>query len=350
LFAAGCAVFFIPRKRDNPEAMNRRGVTIALAVFFLLSLACASAAATGTPFPESKSRVESLPAGKPKGSPGTDFWPPQAAPGWSQPVPLEGPVNTAGGEDSPFVTPDGNTLYFFFTPDVQIPVQQQVADGVTGIWVSRRSAGAWSDPERVQLADPGAQALDGCPMVIGDRLYFCSIRAGNTREIDWYYATWKAGAWSDVTGAGGWINGIAAVGELHITAGYREIFFASKREGGLGGFDLWAAPSTADGWGEPVNLGPQVNSAGDENRPFVTDDGRELWFDSASRSGKAGPSVYRCLRQADETWGECREMVSVFAGEPNLTGDGRTLYFIHHFYSADLKTMIEADIYVSHRE
>ena len=31
------------------------------------------------------------------------------------------------------------------------------------------------------------------------------------------------------------------------------------------------------------------------------------------------------------------------------TGDGRTLYFIHHFYSADLQTMIEADIYVSRR-
>ncbi len=329
--------------------MIQRGGAIAFVVVFLFSLACASAASTATPLPTPRSRMESIPAGNPKGSPEDDFWPPEAAPGWSKPVPLEGPVNTAGGEDSPFVTPDGNTLYFFFTPDVQIPVQQQVSDGVTGIWVSHRSAGAWSDPERVLLADPGAQALDGCPMAIGDRLYFCSIRAGNTREIDWYYATGTDGAWGNIARAGGWINGIAGVGELHITIGYREIYFASKREGGLGGFDLWTAPGTADGWGEPVNLGPQVNSPGDENRPFVTEDGRELWFDSASRSGKAGPSVYRCLRQADGSWGECRETVFGFAGEPNLTGDGRTLYFIHHFYSTDLKTMIEADIYVSYR-
>ncbi len=221
---------------------------------------------------------------------------------------------------------------------------------MTGIWVSRWNGEAWSEPERVLLVEPGAPALDGCPMVIGDRLYFCSIRAGNTREIEWYYATRKDGAWGDLANAGGWMNGTVEEGEMHITAGYREIYFASKRAGGLGGLDLWVAPATADGWGEPVNLGLQVNTPGDENRPFVTEDGRELWFDSSSRSGKPGPSVYRCLRQADGSWGECREMVHGFAGEPNLTGNGRTLYFIHHFYSADLKTMIEADIYVSYRE
>jgi hypothetical protein len=33
-------------------------------------------------------------------------------------------VNTAGGEDSPFVTPDGNTLYYVFTPDVNIPAER----------------------------------------------------------------------------------------------------------------------------------------------------------------------------------------------------------------------------------
>jgi hypothetical protein len=55
------------------------------------------------------------------------------------------------------------------------------------------------------------------------------------------------------------------------------------------------------------------------------------------------------FRQPDGGWGECREIVSSFAGEPALTGDGRTLYFVHHFYSADMSRMLEADIYVAHR-
>jgi hypothetical protein len=327
----------------------RAGAAILLALFSL-NLAC-QASATAVPSATAvKSRLESIPAGNPKGTPETDSWPPEAAPGWSQPVPLEGPVNTAGGEDSPFVTPDGNTLYFFFTPDVNIPAERQVNDGMTGIWMSRRVDGAWSEPERVLLASPGQLALDGCEFVRGDRMYFCSIRAGQKHDIEWYYATLKDGVWGDVASAGEWFNGDAPLGELHITVGYREIYFASKQAGGYGGFDLWVASATADGWGEPHNLGPQVNTSADENRPFVTEDGRELWFDSVSRNGKPGPATFRCLRQEDGSWGECREIVSVFAGEPNLTGDGRTLYFVHHFYSADLQKMIEADIYVSYME
>jgi hypothetical protein len=324
-------------------------IRLALLIAFIsTNFACAGTVAA-TPAATVRSRLESIPAALPKGSPETDPWPPVAAAGWSRPVPLAGPVNTPGGEDSPFILPDGNTLYFFFTPDVNTPVQQQISDGVTGIWVTRRSGGAWSDPERVRLAEPGQAALDGCGLVIGDRLYFCSIRAGNRREIDWYSATWKDGAWRDVTTAGDWLNSIDAIGELHITAGCRELYFASKRAGGLGGFDLWISRATPDGWGVPENLGPQVNTAADENRPFVTADGGELWFDAPSRSGQPGPSVFRCVRQADLSWGDCLETVSSFAGEPTLTGDGRTLYFVHHFYSADMAMMIEADIYVSYR-
>jgi hypothetical protein len=328
---------------------SRIGIAALVGVLFF-SLGCQAATSIAASLPASKSRLASIPAGNWKGSPKTDFWPAEAASGWSKPVPLEGPVNTAGGEDSAFVTPDGNSLYFFFTPDVSIPVQQQVSDGVTGIWVSRRLGGSWAEPERVLLTEPGQAALDGCLFVRDDRLYFCSIRAGNVREIDWYVAVATGGTWGNVSGAGEWFNQTMDLGEIHFTAGYREIFFATKQAGGSGGFDLWMAHATGDGWSEPENLGPEVNTAADENRPFVSEDGRELWFDSQSRGGKVGPAVFRCLKQADDTWGDCREIVSVFAGEPNLSGDGRTLYFIHHFYSADLQTMIEADIYVSYRD
>jgi hypothetical protein len=314
-----------------------------------LFLACQSTTPATTPHPTPKARLESIPTGAVKGSPDTDFWPPTIVAGWSKPVPLDLPVNTAGGEDSAFITPDGNTLYFFFTPDVSIPVEKTILDGLTGIWMSQRSGERWSDPVRVRLTQPGQSALDGCEMVIGDRMYFCSVRAGNAKTIQWYYATLQAGAWSNWTDAGQWMNQNVD-GEMHITTGYRDIYFASKRAGGQGGFDLWVSRSTPDGWGEPENLGPQVNTAADENRPFVSYDGQELWFDSVSRQGKPGPATFRCLRQSDGTWVACREMIGSFAGEPNLTGDGKTLYFIHHFYSADMQKMIEADIYVAYRE
>jgi hypothetical protein len=321
-------------------------------ILFLIAAAilpaCQSSTPLPTPFPTaSKTRLESIPPGASKGSPENDSWPPTIVAGWSRPIPLSGPVNTAGGEDSPFVTPDGETLYFFFTPDVSVAAEKTILDGLTGIWMSRRSGDGWSEPERVWLEGKGQSALDGCDMVIGDRMYFCSARAGNTKPIEWYYATLKDGVWGNWTSAGEWTNQNVD-GEMHITAGYREIYFASKRTGGQGGFDLWVAHSTPDGWGEPENLGPQVNTAADENRPFLSYDGQELWFDSSSRKGTPGPSTFRCLRQTDGTWEACREIISTFAGEPNLTGDGKTLYFIHHYYSTDMQQMIEADIYVSY--
>ena len=82
------------------------------------------------------------------------------------PVPLPYPTNTAGGEDSAFILPDGQTLYFFFTPDVSIPVEQQVLDQTTGIYISHRLNSAWTDPERVWLQNPGKLALDGCQRLV----------------------------------------------------------------------------------------------------------------------------------------------------------------------------------------
>jgi len=144
---------------------------------------------------------------------------------------------------------------------------------------------------------------------------------------------------------------------MHITADGRYLYFGSDREGGLGGRDLWVSEKIDDEWGEPVNLGPPINTAGDEDRPFLSADGRELWFDGTSRKGHPGPAIFRSLRQPDGSWDEPKEIISSFAAEPTLTlrhgsgqaGDGRTLYFVHHYFTADLGRMIEADIYVTER-
>jgi hypothetical protein len=284
-----------------------------------------------------------------KATPADDAWPPAVAPGWSQPVPLEYPVNTAGAEDSPFVMPDGRTLYFFFTPDVRVPPGKQASDGVTGIWVTRRIGDQWSEPERVLLADPGQEHLDGCVFVLDEWMAFCSARAGNTRDIDLYTATWRDGAWSDWQNWGEPFNETYQVGEMHVTADGHFLYYGSDRSGGHGGTDLWVSEKVGEQWSEPVNLGPQINTVGNENRPFVTLDGQELWFDAIDRPGHAGPVILRAIRQPDGTWGEPEEIVSGLAGEPTLTGDGRTLYFVHHYFSADLSQMIEADIYVTTR-
>lgn len=297
-------------------------------------------------------RLAAIPSHAVKLTPEADRHPPvMHSREFKTPVPLGPAINTAGAEDSPFITPDGNTLYFFFTPDVTVPANRQLFDGVTGIWVSRRVRGQWTRAERVVLQEPGKLALDGAPTVRDDTLWFVSAREGYT-GVHHFTAAWKNGRWSDVRHAGDRLRSELQVGELHI-ARDGTMYFHSDRPGGKGGLDLWKmerlqrqgrrqeAADAGEGWGRPVNMAA-LNSEGDEGWPFVSEDGKEFWF---LRTHQGSPGLFRSKRTSGG-WSKPELMVSTFAGEPTLDNAGN-LYFVHHFYR-DGK-MLEADIYFAER-
>ncbi len=59
------------------------------------------------------------------------------------------------------------------------------------------------------------------------------------------------------------------------------LYFASDRPGGFGGTDIWKTVRQEDGsWGRPVNLGPDVNTKGDERTPAISFDNRTLYYSS----------------------------------------------------------------------
>ncbi|MBU1907944.1 hypothetical protein KKF59_02310, partial [Patescibacteria group bacterium] len=260
---------------------------------------------------------------------------------WEQPVALLPPVNTAGAEDSAFVTPDGATLYFFFTPDVRVPPEGQVLDDVTGIYETHFIDGAWSEPDRVWLQDSGKLSLDGCEFVLGDKMWFCSVRAGNAREIDIWTAEFRNGRWQKWQSAGANVNTDVGAGELHITADGQEMYFHADKIGGKGGTDIWVSQKDGEEWGAPKNVSV-VNSPETDGWPFISEDGNELWF---TRTYLGTPAVYRSRKTADG-WSAPELIVSQFAGEPTLDRDGN-LYFTHHYFRDGI--MLEADIYVAKR-
>jgi hypothetical protein len=315
----------------------------------LVSVLLAAAVAGCGPKPQALvSRADTIPAGAVKRGPDGDSWPPRLnSTEWQRPVPLPGKVNTAGAEDSPYVSWDGREFYFFFAGDLNKPVQQQLTDGATGIYVSARQGETWGEPSRVVLS--GDLAMDGCQVVHGDTMWFASARRGNLREIDVYTAQRRNGSWGNVHNAGKQLNETYDIGEFHITPDGRTLYFHAERAGGRGKLDLYVSKWDGKSWSEPVNLGSGVNTPGDESRPFVTMDETELWFTGDSAKGLPGPAVFRSRRKDDGSWGKAEEVVSCFAGEPVLDGQGN-LYFIHHYFSADLSEMIEADIYVAYRK
>jgi hypothetical protein len=77
-----------------------------------------------------------------------------------------------------------------------------------------------------------------------------------------------------------------------------EAFFFSNRPGGSGGQDVWTATrkTAFDLWSAPLNLGPLVNSSGIDQRPYIASDLRTLYFASDRDGGFGGLDMYVTTR------------------------------------------------------
>ena len=322
---------------------------VAFAILVMLGIGVILLVASfATQFPQNSnklewSREESIPKDAIKVTSENDSLPPMLSSSeWEPPTSLGEPVDTRGAEDSPFITPDGDILFFFFTPDVRKPAQEQLSDGVTGIWYSTKTSDGWSEPRRIVLTGKKELSLDGCPFVQGNVMWFCSARAGSFRGVDMYTAQLTNGAWTNWRNVGEILNVEYGVGELHITSDGKEMYFHSSREGGKGGLDIWVTRMVNGEWQQPENI-EAVNTSTDEGWPFVTQDANELWF---TQTYNGSPSIFRSKKVGDE-WSTAKLIVSQFAAEPSLDNYGN-LYFVHHFFKDG--RMIEADIYVAYKK
>ena len=98
----------------------------------------------------------------------------------------------------------------------------------------------------------------------------------------------------------------------------------------------------ADGeWQPPANVAT-VNSPEDDIRPFVSQDGAEIWF---TRQLGGYPAVF-VSRHTGGKWQEPELIISQFAAEPSVD-DAGNIHFAHHFFRDG--AMIEADIYVARK-
>ena len=320
----------------RPQPLPSR-LSLALALLLPALGACAPHPPTAAAI---HSRQASIPPGAVRCLPERDPHPPVVhADGWLPPVPLPAPINTAGVEDSPFLTPDGRTLLFFFTPSHHIPAERQVLDGVSGLYISRRQDNGWSEPLRLVLQDPGLLALDGCPFLLGDSLWFCSARPGNLRSVDLWIATLRSGTASGWVHTGERLNRDLQVGEMHLSADGGTMHFHAPGPGG--DLDLFTVQRSETGWGDPRPI-DELNTVEGEGWPFLSEDGDELWFTRAEAGGFA---IYRSPR-AGTRWGAPERIASPLAAEPTLDRHGN-LIFVHA--SVIDGVVVETDLYLAAR-
>ena len=107
------------------------------------------------------------------------------------------------------------------------------------------------------------------------------------------------GKWTPITKLNANIN--TRFNETHasFSADGNTLIFTSDRKGGMGGLDLYQSEMTAGEWGPPVNLGPVINTIFDEETPFLTPDGKKLFFSSQGHYNMGGFDVFYSEKKHD---------------------------------------------------
>ena len=206
---------------------------------------------------------------------------------WSEPVNIGPEVNTSEHETGPCISPDGLSLYF--------NSKQSGGSGNWDIWVSMRATinDAWGTPVNLgQIVN----SSDGDYMssISADKLslYFSSNRSGGSGKRDLWITTRVTtnDDWSEPVNLGPSVNSSSNERNMSISSGGLSIFFQSDRPGGSGYVDIWMTTrsTTSDGWSEPVNLGPTVNSSTSDISPTISADGRTLYFSAYNKPGGHG--------------------------------------------------------------
>ncbi len=89
----------------------------------------------------------------------------------------------------------------------------------------------------------------------------------------------------------------------YLTEDGSAMIFSSDRPGGFGGLDLYISKLNEDGeWGTPVNLGPEINTPFNDDRPFLINNGTILFFASQGHYNMGGYDIFRSDLQSNGLW------------------------------------------------
>lgn len=154
------------------------------------------------------------------------------------------------------------------------------------LYSNRHEGGMCFSPDGTILYFTSSRPLKGGHA--GTRIYKATRKAADNEESE----EAKAGGWMEVTLAGV-CGDTVSVGHPALTPdGGRLYFVTDVLPGGFGGKDIWYVEERDGRWGEPVNAGELVNSAGNELFPMVRDNG-ELYFASDGHFGFGGLDLYK---------------------------------------------------------
>ncbi len=145
----------------------------------------------------------------------------------------------------------------------------------------------------------------------GEILYFTRKQASDSMtldrsskfEEDFYFSRRAPGGWRSAMNLGPPINTHGNEGALSISPDGQRLFFAAcHRDDGHGSCDIYMSRRLGNRWGAPVNLGTSVNTAAWESQPSFSSDGKTLYYASKRAGGKGSSDIWKTILQPDGSW------------------------------------------------
>jgi len=201
-------------------------------------------------------------------------------------------INTRFSETNPVVTPDENMIVFA----AKLPFYQ-------AMFYSKKENGKWSMPINM-IPELGIDG-DCFPTSIssnGSELY---MYRSNEYLGDLYVTNYKDGKWTKIRKLNNNINTKYWESHACISSDGKTLYFTSNRTGGFGGLDIYKSTRFSiytDEWGPAQNLGSVINSNYNEDTPFITSDGKRLYFSSFGHETMGGYDIFYSDLNDDGTW------------------------------------------------
>jgi len=202
---------------------------------------------------------------------------------------LGGTINTRFSDFNPVVSGDESTIVY--TQQTQFQPQ---------VFYSKKVNGRWTTPVNMSFA-LGAEDLSTASLSYdGKTLYLYKL---DEYDGNVYVSRWQDDQWSRIEKLNENIN--TKFWESHACESKdgKKLYFTSNRKGGFGGLDIYVSSRDSAGqWGPPTNLGDKINSPYNEETPFISEDGKTLYFSSYGHFNIGGYDIFYATRFDNGEW------------------------------------------------
>jgi tetratricopeptide (TPR) repeat protein len=239
-------------------------------------------------------------------------------------------VNTVNSEYVPVISSDEQVMIYTYRGDESTGGKQNAFNqpdefGIyyEDVFITHKEGDKWATAGSIG-ANINTNAHDAAIGISNDGQKLFIFRDNGYDGGDIYMSVLDGSSWSAPEKLRGDVNTSAWEGSASLSADEKTLYFSSEWPGGYGGKDLYMASLMPDGsWGKIKNLGATVNTASDDDAPFIHPDGVTMLYSSKGLNSMGGYDIFRTeLSPKDSTWS-----TPVNMGYPINTPD-EDIYFV----------------------